>query len=76
MTTKNLILKLLDGEMEISSIQGRVEDEGHTLTYDTICRNLKQMYKEGMLNRRARGNNINQNSGRRHWVYHYSKKKK
>ena len=61
--------------MGILAIEKRLE-EGHVLTYDTVCRNLKQMYENGMLNREAKGGNINQNTRKRHWNYYYNKKTK
>ena len=75
MTTESLILKVLSGKMKIGELQEKLENRGYILTYDTICKNLKQMYENGMLNREARGDNINQNTTRRHWNYYYSKRK-
>jgi repressor of nif and glnA expression len=73
MATKNLILRVLDGEMESLEIMKKLEKIGYNLTYDTISRNLKQMAEEKILIRDSRGGSINQNTGRRHWTHYYKK---
>jgi len=71
MTTKNLIMKVLNKKMESVEIMKKLEEIGHNLTYDTISRNLKQMAEGGILIRKAEGGSINQYTGRRHWNYYY-----
>lgn len=73
MATKDLILRVLNGEMESGEIMKKLERIGYNLTYDTISRNLKQMAEERILIRTPRGGKVNQRTGRRHWNHYYKK---
>jgi len=72
--TRDLILKVLNEEMESGKISKKLEEKGHNVNYDTICRNLNAMFKEGILNRYAKGKELNENTERKHWNFYYSLK--
>ena len=55
--TKNLILKILEEETKLLSvnlIEERLVEKGRKVTYDTVWRNLKKMFEEGVLIKEAR----------------------
>ena len=74
--TKGLIIKVLEGkeEMGAGQIGEELGKEGYIITYDTICRNLKSMFDEKILNRNAKSGELNENTKRRHWNFYYSLK--
>jgi len=71
--TKNLIMKILEEkqDLEANRIRIKLEGAGHEVTYDTVSRNLKRMINDRQLTRHAKGREINENNGRRHWNYYY-----
>ncbi len=73
--TKNLIMEILGGEsgLEVYSIRIKLGLVGHSVTLDTVARNLKGMVDDGKLIRYARGGEVNENTRRKHWHYRYYK---
>lgn len=75
--TKGLILKVLEGrEMKTTVIMKKLKEEKYSITPDTLAKNLKSMVNEGILSRYAKGGEVNENTGRRHWGYYYRLKQK
>ena len=51
--TKNLIIKILECEKELNSVQimEELEDKNYKITNDTLAKNLKEMTNSGELTR-------------------------
>ena len=55
-------------------IENELKENGIERNYDTIMRHLKKMVDTGFIARIAKGGDINENKGRRHWNYFYKNK--
>ncbi len=61
--TQRLILEVLGNDcLEAGSINNKLKEIGHDVTYNTIAKNLKNMVEKNLLTRKAKG---------RPWNYYY-----
>ena len=75
--TKNLIIKILEEkeeEIDTKTIEKELKERNHNINYDSVCRNLKSLFEECVLNRIGKGNETYRSTGTKHWKYYYSLK--